>query len=99
MVRNRSIRKPIKDCSGCYNVLVGGYVYAVGHNDNFIIAKQQFGSDTGKTYYYIIDIKENQKYGYSKGVYESLSETGFDSLRNRLKISHIPFDMNYPKNP
>jgi hypothetical protein len=52
-----------------------------------------------KSYYYIIDIKDNEKHGYSKGVYGSLSETEFDSLCNRLKISHIPFDMNFPKNP
>ena len=99
IVRNRSISKPIKDCVGCSIVLVPDYVYAVGHNESFIVAKQQFGSDTERTYYYIIDIKKNEKYGYTKGVYESMNEAEFDSLRNRLKISHIPFDMNYPKNP
>jgi len=99
LVRNRSINKPEKECSGCFEILVGNYVYAVGHNDSFIIAKQHFGSDTLNTYYYIIDINKQEKRGGRKGVYESLSKRDFDSLRKRLNISHIPFDMNYPENP
>lgn len=98
-VGNRSISKPIKACSGCYEVLVGGYVYAIGHNDSFIIAKQHSGSDTLTTYYYVIDIKKNEKHGGRIGVYESLNKSEFDILRNRLGISHIPFDMNYPETP
>ena len=98
-VGNRSISKPDKACSGCYEVLVGGYVYAVGHNDSFIIAKQHFGTDTSTTYYYVIDIKKNKKNGGRKGVHESLNKSEFDSLRSKLKISDIPFDMNYPENP
>lgn len=99
LVRNRSITKPEKECSGCYEIFVDNYVYAVGHNDSFIIAKQHFGTDTLKTYYYIIDIKKQEKRGGRKGVYESLNKLYFDSLRKRLNISHIPFDMNYPENP
>lgn len=109
LVRNRSIRKPIRDCSGCPEVVVGGYVYAVGHNDSFIIAKQHSGIDTTMTYYYIIDIERHNryvidierhnKYGGNKGVYESLNKLAFDSLRKQLKISNIQFDLNYPKNP
>jgi hypothetical protein len=91
MVRNQSITK--------YNMtLVRGYVYAVGHNDSFIIGKHTFHSDTLTTYF-IIDIKMNEKgYGY-KGVYKSLNESAFDSLRRQFKITDIVFDMNYPKNP
>jgi hypothetical protein len=99
LVRNRNITKPIKDCSGCFNVLVDGYVFAIGHNDNFIIAKQHLGNDTATTYYFIIDINGNEKLGGKKGSYTSLSKPAFDSLRSKLNISHIPFDMNYPENP
>lgn len=98
LVRNRNISKPIKDCSGCYNVLVDGYVYAVGHNDSFIIAKQRSRDDTSASFY-IIDIKRNEKYGANKGVYASLNRSAFDSLRQQLNITDIPFDMNYPENP
>jgi hypothetical protein len=98
LVRNRNISKPIKDCSGCYNVLVQGYVYAVGHNDSFIIAKQRSSNDTA-TYFYIIDTERNEKFGGDNGVYASLDKTTFDSLRQRMNITDIPFDMNYPENP
>jgi len=99
LVQNRSISKPVKDCSGCFEVLVSSYVYAVGHNDSFIIAKQHFCADTTKTYYYVIDIKKNENQTGTKGVYEFSDKQSFDSFRKRLKISHIPFDMNYPENP
>lgn len=99
LVQNRSITKPIKDCSGCFSVLVSSYVYAVGHNDSFIVARQHFGADTTKTYYYIIDIKKNEDQTGTKGVHEFSDKQSFDSFRKRMKILHIPFDMNYPENP
>jgi len=98
-VQNRSITKLIKDCSGCSTVLVSNYVYAVGHNDSFIIAKQHFGGDTTKTYYFVIDIKKNEDQIGTKGIYKFSDKQSFDTFRNRMNISHIPFDMNYPKNP
>jgi hypothetical protein len=97
--QNRSITKPIKDCSGCFEVVVSNYIYAVGHNDNFIIAKQHFSPNTTKTYYYVIDIKKNGNSNGTKGVYEFLDERSFESFRNRLNISNIPFNMNYAENP
>lgn len=98
LVQNRSISKSIKNCSGCYNVLVDGYVYAVGHNDRFIVAKQHTGNDTA-AYFHIIDIKRNEKFGGKNGVYASLNKIAFDSLRQRLSITNIPFDLNYAENP
>ena len=99
LVQNRSITRPVKDCSGCFDIVVSNYVFAVGHNDSFIIAKQHFGADTTKTYYYVIDIKKNENQTGAKGVYEFSDKQSFDSFRNQLKISNIPFDMNYPENP
>jgi hypothetical protein len=99
LVQNRSITKPMKDCSGCKAVLVGSYVYAVGHNDSFIIAKQHFNADTTRTSYYVIDISKNKDETGTKGVYEFVDKQAFESFRVRMKISHIPFDMNYPESP
>jgi hypothetical protein len=99
MVENRSITKLMKDCSGCNAVLVGSYVYAVGHNDSFIIAKQHFNADTTRTSYFVIDIRKNQDETGTKGVYEFVEKQAFESFRDRMKISHIPFDMNYPESP
>ena len=98
LVQNRNISKSIKGYSGCYDILVNGYVYGVGHNDEYIIAKRLFGVDK-TTYFYIIDIKKNEKYGGENGVYSSLNKNEFDSLRLKLNIANISFDKNYPLNP
>ena len=77
------------------------YVFAVGHNKDYIIAKQyptsgfpgfQIHSDT--TNYYIIDIL-NEK----DSVYGPLTCKKFDSLRTLLKITDIPFEKTYPYVP
>lgn len=60
LVQNRIIAKPIKDCSGCFAVLVSNYVYAVGYNNSYIILKQHFSDDTARTYYFVIDIKKER---------------------------------------
>jgi hypothetical protein len=78
LVQNGSITKPVKDCSGCFDVLVGNYVYAVGHNDSFIIASQHFGADTKKNYFYVIDIKKNENQTGTQEVYEFSDKQLFD---------------------
>jgi len=97
LIRNRNISKPDPRCSGCYQVLVDGYVYAVGHNERFIRAKQHYGPDT-ITQYFIIDIAENQTQG-GDGIYGPLSAATFTSLSNKLRIADLPFDQLYPENP
>src|SRR5258705_10460575 len=83
LMRNQNISKPIEECSGCYSIIVDGYVYAVGHNLDFIIAKQHSGADWNVTHYYIIDLKQN-KGKYREGVTVPMNKTAFDSLRSRL---------------
>ena len=98
LVRNQNISKPIEGCSGCYSTIVDGYVYAVGHNKNFIIAKQHAGGNKNVSHYYIIDIKQN-KGKYREGVTGPVDKVAFDSLCNRLNILNISFDKNYAENP
>ena len=94
---NRSITKLIKDCDGCSEGIIASYVYAVGHNQNYIIAKQLENSQT-KTSYYIIDIKKNQA-NSQKGIFGPLNETEFEKTKKDLKIESLKFDLNFNQKP
>ncbi len=90
--------------SGSYIGLVPEYVYSVGHNDEFIIAKQHptagfnngYKIDTSRTNYFIIDMN-HKVLKTERKVIGPLSKMKFDSLRIELKIEKIKFDMNYPE--
>lgn len=82
--------------------LVPAYVSEIGHNSNFIIAKQHpikqgniVTVHTDTTNYYIITVSDNSF--QDKPVYGPLSKKSFDSLRQELKIESIKFDMFYPE--
>ena len=82
--------------------IVPAYVSEIGHNSNFIIAKQQpikqgniVTVHTDTTNYYIITVSNNSF--QDKPVYGPLSKNVFDSLRKDLKIESIKFDMFYPE--
>lgn len=82
--------------------IIPAYVSEIGHNSNFIIAKQQpilLGNivtvNTDTTNYYIITISSNSF--QDKPVYGPLNKNSFDSLRKELKIENIKFDMFYPE--
>jgi hypothetical protein len=82
--------------------IVPAYVSAIGHDSRFIIAKQhpiREGSivsvQTSTTNYYIIEITKSSF--QDKPVYGPLKQSEFDSLRNKLKIAAIKFDMHYPE--
>jgi hypothetical protein len=85
--------------------IVPEYVFAVGHDSNYIIAKQHptngfkggYKIDTSITNYFIIDMKRIPKFGNYVPTY--LSRNKFDSLRSILNIKHIKFDMNYSDLP
>jgi len=82
--------------------LIQEYVFAVGHNERFIIAKQHpFNNgvlDTKTTNYFIIDMEQNP-YAGQEGIYGPLSKPLFDSMRQQWKIADIKFDKVYPDNP
>jgi hypothetical protein len=82
------------------------YVFAVGHNDDFIIAKQHptsgfethFKIDTTITHYYIIDLHGKGRESNQETI-GPLTKTAFDAMRKQLGIESISFDMNYPEVP
>lgn len=93
------------DNSGSGSQIVPEYVFSVGHNDDFIIAKQHPTSGFDKGYeidttilnYFIVDMNNKiLKDEYNK-VWGPLSKQQFDSLRTKLKITDIKFDKNYPE--
>ena len=101
---NQTISEQFELNSSSSTQIVPEYVFAVGHNNDFIIAKQHptsgfeggFEIDTSITNYYVIDmnrkilLKGNKHFG-------PLTKTEFDSLRLDLNITNIEFDMNYPE--
>ncbi len=81
-------------------VIIPEYVFAVGHNSDFIIAKQHPTNgfengheiDTSKTNYFIITIKNQSK------VYGPLNIASFNTKVEELNIKEIVFDQTYPEN-
>jgi hypothetical protein len=82
--------------------IVPAYVSEIGHNSRYIIAKQhpiKLGSivtvQTDTTNYYIVEVTKNSF--QDKPVYGPLNQREFDSLRRKLNITDIKFDMHYPE--
>lgn len=85
-------------------IIVPAYVFAVGHNSEFIIAKQhpipgddhEGEPDVTITNYYVVDI--NRK--FSKDLVAGpLNAAQFDSIRAAYNISSIQFDKQFPDKP
>ena len=80
-------------------VLIPEYVFAVGHNSEFIIAKQHpingfengYEIDKSKTNYFIVDIRNEAK------VVGPLNKSDFSKKVSELNISRIEFDQTYPE--
>lgn len=91
--RNRFINK--KDGEG----VVSQSVFAVGHEERFIYAKQvpyywkRNSVSRDSINYYIIE--RTAHFVQDKPVYGPLSQKSFDSLCRRLNISQVKFDIDY----
>lgn len=100
--RNQGIGEEIEGSPGSSIGLVPEYVFAVGHNDDYIIAKQHptsgfengFEIDTTITNYYLIDI-----HAQKDKVIGPMTKSTFDSTRIDLRIQNIEFDMIFKENP
>ena len=88
---NRAITKKSEISENNYNIIVSDYVSAVGHNENYIIAKQHqnFNNEIN---YYLIDINKN-KLDNSKGILGPLNKNEFEKVKIELKIENLKFDM------
>ena len=94
---NRSITKKIKNSDSNYKIIIDCYVFAVGHNDSFIIAKQHqnFNEETN---YYLIDIKKNEE-DTSKGIYGPLNNIEFEKMKANFNIKNLKFDLIFADKP
>jgi|HubBroStandDraft_3_1064219.scaffolds.fasta_scaffold323569_1 hypothetical protein len=103
--QNQSLSEEFETNSSGSADIVFPYVFAVGHNDHYIIAKQHptngfeggYKMDTTVTNYYILDIKTpifNRDYT----AFGPLTLNEFNSLRSKFEIESIPFDVDFPDN-
>jgi len=103
MQENQGISEQIELNSSSSTGLVPEYVFAVGHNNDYIIAKQHptsgfkngFVIDTTITNYFVIDMNRKMLKTGDK-VFGPFTISQFDSIRTKLKIENIKFDMIYP---
>lgn len=97
------ISEQVEKSSSISHRLVPEYVFAVGHNHDYIIAKQHpltdnYEIDTQTTYYYIVDMNRIVLTNGNK-VLGPLMINQFNSLRKVFQIEKIEFDQNYPDKP
>jgi hypothetical protein len=101
---SRCIEKQDKDGSSIE--VVPAYIYAVGHNERFIVAKQhplpgEFPKErinVTQTNYFLIDLKLQPGQG-EKGVYGPMDASQFETLSRKLEVGKIVFDLTYPETP
>ena len=106
MHSSRSICKTPKKYPDLCETLVFEYVFAVGHNSDYIIAKQHptsgfengYEVDTSITNYFILDIKSNTNDNRNR-VTGPMQENEFKKTALELNINEIVFDQTYPENP
>jgi len=104
VLANQTISKRVTSTSS-YQV-VPPYIFSVGHDNNFIIAKQHpsdgfegdFKIHKSITNYYIIQLPTKDK-SIKEDVWGPLTLYQFDSLRRNKKIENIKFNMHYPDEP
>lgn len=84
--------------------VIPAYVFAVGHNSKYIIAKQHplkslenERVDYATTNYFIIDIEKHNNSFNNRGILGPLGEDSFNNLRREFRIEDLEFDMLYPE--
>ncbi|WP_299673525.1 DUF3997 domain-containing protein [uncultured Tenacibaculum sp.] len=99
LVSNRAIVEKTEKDSPYSSGIISGYVFAVGNNSDFIIAKQHpYLNNLTVTKYFIIDIKKRES-GINSSIIGPLEREDFNKKRIELNISDLKFDQNYSENP
>lgn len=96
-IDDTSLSYSINNDDSSFANVVGETVFAVGHNDDFIIVKQHprvFGNEPDKTTtnYFIVKIYKKNTLWAEKGVIGPLTKKEFEQKRKDLKIENIKFD-------
>ena len=99
LIANRAIVEKTAKDSPYSSGIISNYVFAVGHNSDFIIAKQHpYLNDLTVTKYFIINIKKKES-GKDNSVIGPMNEKEFEKKSKELKISELEFDKIYEENP
>ena len=89
LVANRAIVKKAEKDSLNSSGVISDYVFAVGHNSDFIIAKQHpYLNDLNVTKYFIIDLKK-RKSGNNSFVIGPLEKEEFGKKTMELNITEL----------
>lgn len=97
LISNRAILEKKEDF--CCKIIVSSYVFAVGHNSDFIIVKQHPNlNDLSIIKFFIIDI-ESRNSNDLNSIFGPMDKNEFDKKSNELNISHLQFNQIYPENP
>ena len=85
--------------------LIAPYIFALGHNSRYIIAKQHPSTghpsnsiDIHTTNYFVVDMSKNP-YPGQEGIYGPMTKSEFDTFCQKENISNINFDMIYDETP
>ncbi|AEH02739.1 MULTISPECIES: DUF3997 domain-containing protein [Flavobacteriaceae] len=99
LVANRALVEKTEKDSPYSSGIISNYVFAVGNNSDFIIAKQHpYLNDLTITKYFIIDLKKREKTN-EDGIYGPMDKQQFDKKSKGLNISELDFDQVYNENP
>lgn len=95
---NRAIIEKTDKDSPYSSGVISNYVFAVGHNSDFIIAKQHPNlNDITITKYFIIDLRKRENTN-ENGIYGPMDEQQFDKKSRELNISELNFNQLYNEN-
>ncbi|MEX1001397.1 MAG: DUF3997 domain-containing protein [Crocinitomicaceae bacterium] len=80
--------------------IISGYIFAVGNDSSYIIAKSHPGVTTDITYYHIVDVREEKLTNFhTDNCWTTESKKKFNLKRSELGILNLEFDKNYTENP
>jgi len=99
--KSRTICKGLNDGDKGGEELFDAYIFSVGYNAKYIVAKQHpYDSivDLKTTNYFVIDYSKHP-YAKQDGIYGPMNWEAYQKLNTELSIGEIDFDMNYPEDP
>ena len=101
----RSICKGLEVGDTGGETVVQEYVFAVGHNNQYIVAKQHPLDytkspivDTKTINYFVIDYTKHP-YAGQQGIFGPIDLNAYKKLNSELGIGEVEFDMIYPDDP
>ena len=97
---NRNIYTKESPEANTGQVIISNYVFAVGNDNRFIVAKSISGPNSGRIVYHIIDTQKDFNTNIDNNNYWNFStEAEYNSKLDDLGILSIEFDKEYTQDP